>query len=379
MPHTAAVPARRRRLARLRSSLALGLAAVVLSLALAVPVAGSHPGTAHPGNVFRQTNLVSDLPGMAQLTDPDLVNPWGLAAGPTTPAWVANNGTGKATIYPGFVNGSPIQKAGLVVSIPGGAPTGQVFNGTPGFVVRSGAASGPAPFLFDSEAGLVTGWNPGVPPPPPSTQAQTGASVTDAIYKGLAIASTGSGTFLYAADFHRGQIDVFDSSFNLVHLSGSFSDRKIPRGYAPFNIQELGGLLYVAYAKQDADREDEVAGPSLGFVDVYSTSGHLLRHLIQRGQLNAPWGLVLAPAGFGRFGGALLVGNFGDGRINAYKPGTGKFLGRLRDEDGSPIEIDGLWALRFGNGVTGNPTTLLFTAGIDDEQHGLFGAIEAAS
>ena len=381
MPHAAAVPARPvpGRLARLRSSLALGLAAAVLSLALAVPAAGSHPGTAHPGNVFRQTNLVSDLPGMAQLTDPDLVNPWGLAAGPTTPAWVANNGTGKATIYPGFVNGSPIQKAGLVVSIPGGAPTGEVFNGTPGFAVHSGAASGPAPFLFDSEAGLVTGWNPGVPPPPPSTQAQIGASVTDAIYKGLAIASTGSGTFLYAADFHRGQIDVFDSSFNPVHLSGSFSDRKIPRGYAPFNIQELGGLLYVAYAKQDADREDEVAGPSLGFVDVYSTSGHLLRHLIQRGQLNAPWGLVLAPAGFGRFGGALLVGNFGDGRINAYKPATGKLLGRLRDEDGSPIEIDGLWALRFGNGVTGNPTTLLFTAGIDDEQHGLFGAIEAAS
>ena len=381
MPHAAAVPARPapRRLARLRSSLALGLAAVVLSLALAVPVAGSHPGTAHPGNVFRQTNLVSDLPGMAQLTDPDLVNPWGLAAGPTTPAWVANNGTGKATIYPGFVNGSPIQKAGLVVTIPGGAPTGQVFNGTPGFVVHSGAASGPAPFVFDSEPGLVTGWNPGVPPPPPSTQAQIGAGVTDAIYKGLAIASTGSGTFLYAADFHRGQIDVFDSSFNPVHLSGSFSDRKIPRGYAPFNIQELGGLLYVAYAKQDADREDEVAGPSLGFVDVYSTSGHLLRHLIQRGQLNAPWGLVLAPAGFGRFGGALLVGNFGDGRINAYKPATGKFLGRLRDEDGSPIGVDGLWALRFGNGVTGNPTTLLFTAGIDDEQHGLFGAIEAAS
>ena len=350
----------------------------------ALPGAGGASGRvasahAHPGNAFRQTNLVSDLPVMAQLTDPDLVNPWGLAAGPTTPVWVANNGTGKATIYPGFVNGSPIQKAGLVVSIPGGAPTGQVFNGTPGFVVHSGAASGPAPFLFDSEAGLVTGWNPGVPPPPPSTQAQIGASTTDAIYMGLAIASTGSGTFLYAADFHHGQIDVFDSSFNLVHLSGSFSDPKIPSGYAPFNIQELGGLLYVAYAKQDADREDEVAGPSLGFVDVYSTSGHLLRHLIQRGQLNAPWGLVLAPEGFGRFGGALLVGNFGDGRINAYKPRNGKFLGRLRDEDGSPIEIEGLWALRFGNGVTGNPTTLLFTAGIEDEEHGLFGAIEAAS
>ena len=362
------------RLGRLRSALLLGLVAALVALAPAAPAAASHPR-----NAYRQTNLVSDLPGLAELTDPDLVNPWGLAAGPTTPAWVADNGTDKATIYPGFVNGSPIQKAPLVVNIPGGAPTGEVFNPTPGFVVHAGAASGPALFLFDSEAGLVTGWNPGVPPPPPSTQAQIGASVPDAIYKGLAIATTAAGTFLYGADFHHGRIDVFDEGFNRVHLSGRFRDRKLPRGFAPFNVQELGGRLYVAYAKQDAAQEDEVAGPGLGFVDVYSTSGHLLRRLLRRGQLNAPWGLVRAPAGFGRFSGALLVGNFGDGRINAYDPTTGAFLGRLRHEDGSPIEIEGLWALRFGNGVTGNPTTLLFTAGIDDEAHGLFGAIEAAS
>jgi uncharacterized protein (TIGR03118 family) len=375
MPDAAGPPSRPpRRLGRLRGALALGMVAGLVALAPVAPAAAKQPG-----NAYHQTNLVSDLPGMAQLTDPDLVNPWGMAAGPATPAWVADNGTGKATIYPGFVNGSPIQKAGLVVSIPGGAPTGQVFNPTPGFVVHSGTSSGPALFLFDSEAGLVTGWNPGVPPPPPSTQAQVGASVPDAIYKGLAIASTTAGTFLYAANFHQGRIDVFDQGFNLVHLSGSFQDPEIPPGFAPFNVQELGGRLYVAYAKQDADREDEVAGPALGFVDVYSTSGHLLRHLIERGQLNAPWGLVLAPAGFGRFSGALLVGNFGNGRINAYNPATGEFLGRLRHEDGSPIQIDGLWALRFGNGVTGNPTTLLFTAGIDDEAHGLFGAIQAAS
>jgi uncharacterized protein (TIGR03118 family) len=377
MPDLDAVQSRpvRGRFDRLRYAFALGMAALVLPLTLAAPGAASQPG-----NAYRQTNLVSDLPGMAELTDPDLVNPWGLAAGPTSPAWVANNGTGKATIYPGFVNGSPIQKAGLVVNIPGGAPTGQVFNPTSGFVVRSGDASGPARFLFNSEAGLVTGWNPGVPPPPPSTEAQVGVSVPDAIYKGLAIASTPDGTFLYGADFYHGRIDVFDSNFNLVHLSGSFSDDEIPPGFAPFNVQTLGGLLYVAYAKQDADREDEVAGPSLGFVDVYDTSGHLLRHLIERGQLNAPWGLALAPAAdFGRFSGALLVGNFGNGRINAYDPETGEFLGRLKYEDGSPIEIDGLWALRFGNGVTGNPTTLLFTAGIDDEHHGLFGAIEATN
>jgi uncharacterized protein (TIGR03118 family) len=369
-------PSSRRRprwLGRLQGVFALGLVAGLVALA---PAAQSAPSRAR--NAYHQTNLVSDLPGLAQLTDPDLVNPWGMAAGPATPVWVADNGTDKATIYPGFVNGSPIQKAPLVVSIPGGAPTGQVFNGTPGFEVRDGDASGPALFLFDSEAGLVTGWNPGVPPPPPSTQAQLGARVRHAIYKGLAIATTSAGTFLYGADFHRGRIDVFDQGFDRVHLPGRFQDRKLPRGYAPFNVQELGGRLYVAYAKQDADREDEVAGPGRGFVDVYSTSGHLLHRLIRRGQLNAPWGLVLAPAGFGRFSGDLLVGNFGDGRINAYDPRTGAFRGRLRHEDGSPIEIEGLWALRFGNGVTGDPTTLLFTAGIDDEAHGLFGAIQAA-
>jgi len=365
------------RLGRLRAVLGLGLAVALLALAPAAQ--GAPAAAAHPANAYHQTNLVSDLPGLAQLTDPDLVNPWGLAAGPTTPAWVADNGTGKATIYPGFVNGSPIQKAPLVVDIPGGAPTGQVFNGTPGFVVRSGKASGPGVFLFDSEAGLVTGWNPNVPPPAPSTQSEVGTPVRDAIYKGLAIATTPAGTFLYGADFHHGRIDVFDDGFHRVHLSGRFRDPRLPRGYAPFNVQELGGRLYVAYARQDADREDEVAGPGRGFVDVYSTGGHLLRRLVRRGQLNAPWGLVRAPAsGFGRFSGDLLVGNFGNGRINAYDPATGAFRGRLRHEDGSPIQIEGLWALRFGNGVTGDPTTLLFTAGIDDEAHGLFGAIEAA-
>lgn len=374
--HDAARPPSRRGprgLGRLRNVLTLCLVTALVALA---PAAGA--AAAQPGNAYHQTNLVSDLPGMAQLTDPDLVNPWGMSSGPMTPMWVSDNGTDRATLYRGFVNGSPIQKVPLVVNIPGGAPTGQVFNPTSGFVVRSGDSSGPALFIFDSEAGLVTGWNPGVPPPPPSTQAQVGASVPDAVYKGLAMASTADGTFLYAANFHAAQIDVFDSSFNLVHLSGDFQDPMIPSGFAPFNVQELGGLLYVTYAKQDAARHDEIDGQGLGFVDVYSTSGQLLNRLVRRGQLNAPWGLVLAPAGFGRFGGDLLVGNFGDGRINAYDPATGEFLGRLKHEDGTPIQIDGLWALRFGNGVIGNQSTMLFSAGIDAEAHGLFGAIEAA-
>src|SRR5215213_11624556 len=241
MPATGPLSRRHpRRLGRLRGVLALGLVAGLVALA---PAAQSAPSRSR--NAYHQTNLVSDLPGLAQLTDPDLVNPWGLAAGPTTPMWVADNGIDKATIYPGFVNGSPITKAPLVVNIPSGAPTGQVFNPTPGFVVRSGSASGPALFLFDSEAGLVTGWKPGVAPPPPSTQAQVGASVRHAIYKGLAIATTPAGTFLYAADFHHARIDVFDQGFDRVHLPGRFHDRKLPRGYAPFNIQALGGRLYV--------------------------------------------------------------------------------------------------------------------------------------
>ena len=358
------------RLGRVRSALALGLVAALLALAPAAPAAASHPR-----NAYHQTNLVSDLPGLAQLTDPDLVNPWGLAAGPTTPAWVADNGTDKATIYPGFVNGSPIQKAGLVVNIPGGAPTGQVFNPTPGFVVHSGTANGPALFLFDSEAGLATGWNPGVPPPPPSTQAQVGASVPDAIYKGLAIATTPAGTFLYAADFHHATIDVFDAGFHRVRLAGSFDDHGLPAGFAPFNVQELGGRLYVAYAKQDADARDEIAGRGLGYVNVFDTQGRFLRRLAARGPLDAPWGLAIAPKHFGAFSRDLLVGNFGDGRISAYDVRTGRFEGQLRDQGGKPITIDGLWALRFGNGVTGDRNDLLFSAGIDDEAHGLFGVM----
>jgi uncharacterized protein (TIGR03118 family) len=221
-------PSSRRRprwLGRLQGVFALGLVAGLIALA---PAAQSAPSRAR--NAYHQTNLVSDLPGLAQLTDPDLVNPWGMAAGPATPVWVADNGTDKATIYPGFVNGSPIQKAPLVVNIPGGAPTGQVFNGTAGFEVQDGAASGPALFLFDSEAGLVSGWNPGVPPPPPSTQAQVGARVRHASYKGLAIATTPAGTFLYGADFHRGRIDVFDQGLDRVRLSGRFRDPKLPGG-----------------------------------------------------------------------------------------------------------------------------------------------------
>jgi uncharacterized protein (TIGR03118 family) len=343
----------------------LGIVLVALS-ALALALAG--PADAHGGgkgaNVYKKRNLVSDIDGVARITDANLVNPWGLAFGPATPAWVADNGTDVSTLYSGGVRKSIPVTLPLVVGIPGGAPTGIVFNGTGGFKLNGA----PARFIFDSEAGTITAWNSG-------TAAATVATTPGAIYKGLAIASKGGATMLYAANFHAGTIDVFNDSFAPVTVPGGFVDPNLPAGFAPFNVQEIAGRLVVAYAQQDADAEDEVAGPGLGYVDVFNANGHLLRRLISQGQLNAPWGLAIAPKHFGPFSGDLLVGNFGDGAINAYDPRTGGFRGTLRNKDGNPIKVNGLWALRFGNGVIGTPQTLLFTAGIADEDHGLFGEI----
>jgi uncharacterized protein (TIGR03118 family) len=341
------------------------------ALIFAPPALAGHQRLGH----YVQRNLVSDVPGAAELTDPNLVNAWGLAFGPTTPAWVADNGTDVTTLYSGAVGDTPPAIVPLIVDLPGGAPTGAVYNGGNGFVVHSGASSGPARFLFSSEAGTITGWNPAVPPPPPSMQAQLAVSVPDAIFKGLAIADTAQGKRLYATDFHNNTVDVWDESFAPVQTSGAFTDPAIPAGYGAFGIQAVNGAIVVTYAKQDADAEDDVAGPGLGFVDVYSTSGALLRRFAARGPLNAPWGIALAPFGFGRASGALLIGNFGDGRINAYDPVSGRFLGALRGQRGERIAIDGLWALEFGNGVIGTQQTLLFTAGPDDETHGLFGSL----
>jgi uncharacterized protein (TIGR03118 family) len=346
---------------RLRSRVGILVATTALALTGA---SVAHAGDQH-GNVYKKRNLVSDIPGVARITDPNLVNPWGMSAGPATPVWVADNGTDVSTLYSGAIHHSIPVIAPLVVGIPGGAPTGTVFNPTTGFTLTNGM---PARFIFDSEAGTITAWNGG-------TQAETVHPTPGAIYKGLAIASKGNTTLLYAANFHAGTIDVFNDAFAPTTVPGGFTDPNLPAGFAPFNIQEIAGRLVVAYAKQDADAEDEVAGAGLGYVDVFDTSGHLIKRLISQGNLNAPWGLVLAPRHFGAFSGDLLVGNFGDGAINAYDPRTGSFQGTLRNRDGNPIVIDGLWALRFGNGVIGTPQTLLFTAGIADEEHGLFGEI----
>jgi uncharacterized protein (TIGR03118 family) len=352
---------------------------VALGVVAAAAMALAPAAFAKPPGHYEQRNLVSDVPGQAELLDPNLVNAWGLAFGPTSPAWVADNGTDVSTLYSGAVGNSPVTKVPLTVSIPGGAPTGLVFNGSDGFEVSSGMSSGPALFLFSSEAGVISGWNPNVPPPPPSTQAQVAVTVPDAIFKGLAIANTATGPQIYATDFHNNQVDVWDADFNAVERPGAFEDPKIPDRFAPFGIQTVNGQIVVTYAKQDEDAEDDVAGPGLGFVDVYSTDGTLLQRFAARKKLNAPWGIALAPQGFGSASGALLIGNFGDGRINAYDPVSGKWLGALRGEHGQRLSIDGLWALQFGNGVIGTPETLLFTAGPEDESHGLFGEITPIS
>jgi uncharacterized protein (TIGR03118 family) len=339
------------------------IAAATLAVAAAVLAAAT---PAAEQNAYVQHNLVSDGFLPADHTDSNLVNAWGLTSLPGSPWWVADNGTDVSTLY--NADGTPRP---LVVSVPN-APTGAVSNTGSSFVV----GSGPALFLFATEEGKLLGWNPSV-----GTTAQVVAdkSGEDAIFKGLAIA----GDRLYATDFHNAKVDVFDGSFGDVNTPGAFVDPSIPAGYAPFGIQNIGGNIFVTYAKQDADAEDDVAGQGLGFVDEYDASGTLVGRVATHGQLNSPWGLALAPASFGRFGGDLLVGNFGDGQITAFEresDGTFAPRGQLRSASGGVLAIDGLWALQFGKGAANNgPTdTLFFTAGPDDESHGLFGTIRAA-
>ena len=330
---------------------------------------------------------MSNLPNVAPLTDPDLVNAWGLSASPRDRpgAGLAAVGIGQRrrqdALYAG-ASASSVTKVGLVVNIPSGAPTGQVFDTDPGgFVVHDGSGhSGSAVFMFDTENGSIDAWNPGVGATGPGPSTVTEESVTNfanAVYKGLTIAQASDGqTYLYAANFRSGRVEVYNSDFTPVELPGGlFVDRRIPAGYAPFNVQASAGRLYVTYAEQDATLHDDVAGRGHGFVDVFSTDGALIRRLVTRGMLNSPWGLALAPAGFGQFSGALLVGNFGDGHINAYDPSTGRHLGQLRQAHGRPIVIDGLWALRFGNGNAAKTNELLFSAGPNGEADGLLGKI----
>jgi uncharacterized protein (TIGR03118 family) len=332
---------------------------------------------AQAGDFYRQRNLVSDSAAVrAEHRDPHLVNGWGLAFNPYGVAWVADNGTGFSTLYDGA--GNP---QSLVVQIPGagnatGKPTGTVFYGGNGFVVTKGSVSGPSRFLFVGEDGGIAGWAPTVDPSHAIRVVDNSAS--HAIYKGVAISGNGRGQLLYATDFHNGKVDVYDSHFLPVSLPGKpFYDHALPAGYAPFGIQAINGDLYVTYAKQDEDREDDVAGRGLGYVDVYDTDGRLIRRFASNGALNAPWGMALAPASFGKFSNRLLVGNFGDGIINAYDLDSGRFVGRLKGADHRPVRIPGLWGIAFGNGLNEQPVdALFFAAGPNDEQHGLYGRLD---
>jgi len=322
---------------------------------------------------YSQHNLVSDVPGLADHTDPNLVNPWGIAIDPNGSFWIADNRAGLSTVYDG--SGLPLSAGVVILPAAGGppaAPSGIVFNSTADFVVGPNL---PAQFIYATENGAIVGWNKATGP-----VLKVDNSLSGAAYKGIALAGSDGSNYLYAANFSAAGVDVFDAAFNPATLAGSFSDPNLPAGFAPFNIRNVGGRLYVTYALKDAATANELPGPGNGYVNVFEPNGRLVRRFASAEILNAPWGLALAPAGFGGYGGALLVGNFGDGRINAFKPATGELLGELQDASGAAISIEGLRGLIFGNGAQAdNSRTLYFTAGIaaggSVEDHGLFGSI----
>jgi len=358
---------------------------VVLLSAAVLTACGGGGDSAPPAGggmtSYAATSLVSDFsastnPYNSANVDANLVNAWGLAFNPNGFAWVANAGTSTSTLYDG--NGMPQT---LVVAIPAGTagaanPTGIVYNGGTNFVVTQAGVSGASPFIFVGEAGTLSGWSPNVSLNAAITVYDGAASGT--VYKGLAIASSGGTDFLYATDFHNGHVDVFDATFTKIAVAGGFTDPTLPAGYAPFGIQAIGGSIYVTFAKQDAAAHDDVSGAGLGLVDVFDLTGHFVKRLVDvGGPLNAPWGMALAPANFGPLSNALLVANFGDGKINAFDASTGAALGSLSNAAGTPITIDGLWGIAFGNGLNNQPTnTLFFTGGPSDETHGVYGRID---
>ncbi len=323
---------------------------------------------------FVQTNLVSNVPGLAANLDANLKNPWGISHTAGSPFWVSNQGSNNSTLY--NAAGVPQPLVPLIVSVPPTAPpptgpTGQVQNSFgAGNFVENGT---PASFIFATLAGTIDAWN--------ASNGTTAAIVVPsagAVYTGLAIGSNASGNFLYAANFGAGSIDAFNSTFAPTTLAGSFVDPSLPAGFVPYNIQNIGGKLYVEYAKVDPITHQAAPGAGSGVVDVFDTNGNFLQRIHDGGPLNAPWGIAVAPAGFGEFGGDILVGNFGDGTINAFDPITGSYVGTLKDGSGNPIVNSGLWALDFravGSGF--DPDALFITAGINGESDGLFAEIRA--
>lgn len=326
--------------------------------------------------LYQQHNLVSDGSVVSDHTDPNLTNPWGIAFGVTNPVWVANNASGTSTLYDGLGNLIP-----LVVTIPPapsvggvGTPTGIVFNNTANWMITSNGQTAAAAFIFASEDGTISGWAPSVNRTMAILAVDNSAS--GAIYKGLTSGANGTAAFLYAANFASGKIDVFDNAFKPVMLQNGFVDPNLPPGYAPFNVQNLQGNIYVSYAKKDA-KNNPIRGKGLGIVNVFDANGKFIRRIATGGGLNAPWGLVFTPANFGKFSNVLLVGNFGDGKINAFDLDSHiRSLGQLRGANGKVLSIDGLWALSFGNGFNNQPTDVLFfTAGPNNETNGIYGKI----
>ena len=353
--------------------------AFIGGLALVAPTAASaHESPSSSGLAVQQVNLVSDEPGKAPLQDPDLVNPWGLSLGATSPLWVSNEGTSSSTLYSSAPGATTATKVPTVrVTVP--HPTGQVNNSGTGFVLSNGTVSAPARFIFATLTGQIAAWGP--PITPLIGAAEIKATVPGAVYTGLAIATATTGDQLYAANFAQGRIDVFSSTFEQVRQPWwAFKDFFLPKGYSPFNVQSLNGRIFVAYAKVDPATGEEVTGKGLGFVDEYTVDGRFVDRVASRDSLNAPWGLAIAPASWGKRAGSLLVGNFGDGRINVISPKsnggfTHRIAGQLKDTTGHTLVIDGLWALLPGTATTGGTGSVWFSAGPDDETHGLLGQL----
>jgi uncharacterized protein (TIGR03118 family) len=331
---------------------------------------------------FHQTNLVSNIPGLAAHTDRQLQNPWGVSLSPDGLFRVDDNHAGISTVYD--VNGNREQDTVQIPLPPGAtatspsAPDGTVLNTTTGFVISEHGRSAPANSIFATEDGTIAAWNSKVDKRNALIEADNSGS--GAVFKALTLATNAGSTFIYATDFHNGMVDVFDSQFHAVQRPGAFVDPNLPAGFAPFGIKNVNGTIFVTYAKQLApDNHDDQAGPGNGFVDEYDTSGNLIRRFASQGPLNSPHGIALAPADFGAFGNDLLVANFGDGRINVFNPTTGQFLGQLSDAAGRPITNVGIWGITFGNGAGGTQKdTLYFAAGINGENDGLFASIGLA-
>jgi uncharacterized protein (TIGR03118 family) len=342
-------------------------------LALCVLAGLAASGTGAFAQKYTVSKIVSNGSTPAAWTDANLVNPWGLSRATGSPWWVADNGTGKSTLYDG--GGDP---QGLIVTIPAaqsgqvGTPTGTIFNGTPSFAVTPG---NPALFLFSTEDGTISGWNPGVN----FTSAVVKVTTANGVYKGLTSAAWNGKRYLYAPNFHSGQIDVFDGNFQPVQFgAGAFRDpQALGLGLVPFNVQNIGGTLYVAFAKQDGAKHDNVNGPGLGLVAAFNPVGKLIMDFEYGQFLNAPWGLVMAPGDFGYFSHALLVGNFGSGQILAFNAQTGNFIGSLKDATGKTFAYPGLWGLSFGASAPGdgNFNSLYFATGGANEGSGILGTL----